>query len=422
MSELEPSAWLASIAEIFDAVGVEWTLVGALAANRYRATPRFTTDVDTMAAFDPDLERRLINAGYDVDVIADVGEPPHLIRCHRGTEAVDILLPVVEYQRVALARARDHVLMVEDVIIHKLIAWRPRDRDDIRSILEAGADLDRAYLDRAYLDRWIDEWDVAERWATFPHEHIQPSDDHDDGGHRDHHQHHGHHNDQGVKGALRYLRLFPTMWRSPINDAVIDLVEPRANERVVDIGAGMGAAAIRAAARGSRVVAVEPTPFLRRVLRARRFGSRHRHLIDVVDGAAERIPAADRSIDAVWAVNTMHHWVDLDQGIVEIARVLRPTGRLLLVDEVFTDPSHPDHHRFGAASIGGSDGNNSAGGGDGEHHGFTMIDADEMGRLLRAAGLVNVEAATARIAGRPVIRVAARGVASLDETSSLNDH
>jgi len=162
MSELEPSAWLASIAEIFDSVGVEWTLVGALAANRYRATPRFTTDVDTMATFDPELERRLIDAGYDVDVIADVGEPPHLIRCHRGAEAVDILLPVVEYQRVALARAHDHVLTVEDVIVHKLIAWRPRDRDDIRSILEAGV-----ALDREYLDGWIEEWDVAERWATF---------------------------------------------------------------------------------------------------------------------------------------------------------------------------------------------------------------------------------------------------------------
>lgn len=163
MSELDRSAWLASIAEIFDAVDGEWTLVGALAANRYRATPRFTTDIDLLAAFDPELERRLTDAGYEVDVIADDGEQPHLIRCHRGAEDVDILLPVVEYQRVALERAHDHVLTVEDVIIHKLIAWRLRDRDDIRSIREA-----RVALDHTYLDRWIAEWDVADRWATFP--------------------------------------------------------------------------------------------------------------------------------------------------------------------------------------------------------------------------------------------------------------
>ena len=38
----------------------------------------------------------------------------------------------------------------------------PRDRDDIRSILEAGV-----ALDHEYLNGWIAEWDVAERWATF---------------------------------------------------------------------------------------------------------------------------------------------------------------------------------------------------------------------------------------------------------------
>ena len=162
MTEQDPSAWLASIAEIFDDLGIEWTLVGALAANRYRATPRFTTDVDMMAEYDPALVGRLESAGYDIAVVADEGEPPHLIRCHRGAESVDILLPVVEYQREALTRAVDHVLSVEDVIIHKLIAWRPRDRDDIRSIREAGVPLD---LD--YLGRWTVEWDLADRWSTF---------------------------------------------------------------------------------------------------------------------------------------------------------------------------------------------------------------------------------------------------------------
>ena len=118
MSEHDPSAWLASIAEIFDDLGVDWTVVGALAANRYRATPRFTTDLDTMARHHPALVDTL-RAGYEVSVFADEGELPHLIRCHRGPEAIDVLLPVVEYQAVALARAVDHVLAVEDVIVHK---------------------------------------------------------------------------------------------------------------------------------------------------------------------------------------------------------------------------------------------------------------------------------------------------------------
>ena len=106
---------------------------------------------------------------------------------------------------------------------------------------------------------------------------------HDDG-------HHGHENDQGIKGALRYLRWLPQMWRSAINDAVVDLIDPEPGERLVDIGAGLGAGAVRAAAAGARVIAVEPTPFMRRVLVIRRALSRHRADLEVVDGAAEANP------------------------------------------------------------------------------------------------------------------------------------
>lgn len=217
---------------------------------------------------------------------------------------------------------------------------------------------------------------------------------HDQHGHR----HHGHENDQGIRGALRYLRWLPQMWRSAINDAVVDLVDPQPGERGVDIGAGMGAGAIRAAAAGTHVIAVEPTPFMRRVLTVRRSLSRRRANIEVADGAAERIPANDRSIDAIWAVNTMHHWVDVERGVAEIARVLRPNGRILLVDEDFTDPAHPDHERFGSDH-------------DDEHHGFTMVGAETMGDLLRAAGFTDVDTSNRHIADRPVICVAVHGAA-----------
>ena len=227
----------------------------------------------------------------------------------------------------------------------------------------------------------------------MPNEHDH--DEHEDG-HGHGHGHGGHENDQGIKGALRYLRWLPQMWRSPINDAVIALIDPRPGERVIDIGAGMGAGAMRAAACGAQVIAVEPTPFMRRVLTGRRMFSRRRPGVEVVDGTAERLPVDDGTIDAIWAVNTMHHWVDVERGVAEIARVLRPGGRLLLVDEVFTDPTHPDHERFGAEH-------------GPEHHGFTLVEADDMGSLFRAAGLTDIEASNDRIAGRPVIRVARHG-------------
>lgn len=155
-----PSEWLASIARTLDRLPARWTVIGALAANRYRADERFTTDVDVLAERHPGMDQAIRGEGYEIQTVRSPGEPPHLLRLTRGAEKVDILLPIVEYQTVALARAVDHCLTAEDVIVHKLIAWRARDRDDVRSILEAGIPLDDGYI-----THWAQEWEVAMRWT-----------------------------------------------------------------------------------------------------------------------------------------------------------------------------------------------------------------------------------------------------------------
>lgn len=155
----EPSDSSRAAAEVFRRVGGDWALIGALAALRYRATPRLTVDADFLATWSPALSAAFRDEGYDVDEIAEPGEPPHLLVVRGKGDVIDVLLAVVEYQRVALARAVDHVLTVEDVIVHKLIAWRPRDRNDIASILDTDIGLDEAYI-----ERWAAEWDVTGRW------------------------------------------------------------------------------------------------------------------------------------------------------------------------------------------------------------------------------------------------------------------
>jgi SAM-dependent methyltransferase len=225
------------------------------------------------------------------------------------------------------------------------------------------------------------------------------NDNHEHG--NDHHGHghghgHGHASDQSLKAMFRYLRSAPGMWRSDVNDAVVGLLAPQAGETVVDIGAGVGAGTMRAARSGASVLAIEPTSYMRRTLRFRRLFQRSRSRITVLDGAAENLPLADASADAVWAVNTMHHWIDTERGAAEICRVLRPGGRVVLVDEDFEDTDHPHFERFAKRH------------GDGEHHTFSMVDANQMGEMLTGAGFSEVEAVKRRLAGRPVIAVTGR--------------
>jgi ubiquinone/menaquinone biosynthesis C-methylase UbiE len=188
--------------------------------------------------------------------------------------------------------------------------------------------------------------------------------------------------------VARYLRYFGSMWMSPVNREVIRLLDIRPAEQVLDIGAGMGPGAVLAAKAGARVFAVDPTPFMRLVLGVRRLWQPSRDRLEILDGTAEQLPVPDASVDAAWAVNAMHHWSDLDAGIGELARVLRPGGRLLLVDEDFDDPSHEDHERFSAWRC--------------RHEvEFAEVDPAEVGSKLVASGLVVDEAGKTLVAGRP---------------------
>ena len=211
----------------------------------------------------------------------------------------------------------------------------------------------------------------------------------------DHPEHgHGHQHDRGLRGFVRYMKMLPKMWRSPVSREVVRTISPQPGERVVDVGSGMGPATVLAAKTGASVLAVDPTPYMRRILTARRLGQRHRACIMVANGSAESIPADDHSVDALWTVNTMHHWTDLDAAVHELARVLRPGGRLLLVDEDFDAPAHPAYAHMQERRT------------DRARH-FADIDPAAVGTKLTAAGFVSVDGATDSMAGRPVKMVRA---------------
>jgi hypothetical protein len=141
--------------------GVQTVLIGAHAANRYRLEVRHTLDVDFLASTLDGAADVLRAAGCDVRVVSDDGIP-YMIAARHGTTVVDLLLAETEYQRLAMRRAVKGVLTPEDVIVHKLIAGRSRDLDDITSILASGIELDVAYI-----VEHADAWGVQERWQQI---------------------------------------------------------------------------------------------------------------------------------------------------------------------------------------------------------------------------------------------------------------
>jgi ubiquinone/menaquinone biosynthesis C-methylase UbiE len=58
--------------------------------------------------------------------------------------------------------------------------------------------------------------------------------------------------------------------------------------------------------------------------------------IRYVQARAEHLPFPDARFDLVFATMALRHWADLPVGMAEVARVLRPSGMLVLAD-IFRD-------------------------------------------------------------------------------------
>lgn len=99
-------------------------------------------------------------------------------------------------------------------------------------------------------------------------------------------------------------------------------------DRVLDACCGTGDLALAAEAEGGRVTGLDFSP--RMLERARRKSE----VIEWVQGDLLELPFGDASFDAVTVGFGVRHAEDLDAALRELRRVLRPGGRLAVLDIV----------------------------------------------------------------------------------------
>ena len=108
---------------------------------------------------------------------------------------------------------------------------------------------------------------------------------------------------------------------------VVETLGITSGATIVDLAAGTGKLTRELVPTGADLIAIEPVPGMREVL------SRSLPDVRVADGIAESLPLGDASVDGV-VVAQAFHWFDGPRALTELARVLRPGGRLAVVFNV----------------------------------------------------------------------------------------
>lgn len=114
----------------------------------------------------------------------------------------------------------------------------------------------------------------------------------------------------------------------PAAEVVVDIADPVGGETFVDVGCGTGNAALLVAERGARVIGVDPAERLLEVAAA---AAENGDLdAEFVPGEAASMPITNAEADAVVSVFGVIFAPDPAAAAAEIARVTKPSARVVL--------------------------------------------------------------------------------------------
>jgi SAM-dependent methyltransferase len=116
-----------------------------------------------------------------------------------------------------------------------------------------------------------------------------------------------------------------------LEEDILRFVAPSGDERALDSGTGSGALAFALAPHVREVVGVDLVPEL--LEQARKRAERFPN-VSFIEGDATKLPFDYGAFDLAGTLRTLHHIARPELAMAELARVTRPRGRVLVIDQI----------------------------------------------------------------------------------------
>ncbi|KRP92318.1 hypothetical protein AOQ72_29475 [Bradyrhizobium yuanmingense] len=145
-------------------------------------------------------------------------------------------------------------------------------------------------------------------------------------------------NARGLLGRLIAFLMARETWGQ--NLRVMDALGIEQDDQVLDIGCGHGRSLMELAARAPRghIVGLDLSELMIEIAAQRNRSLIEAARVELVLSTAESLPFPNGVFDKVQCVHVLYFWKDIETSLREIARVLKPGGRLGLLFRTNADP------------------------------------------------------------------------------------
>ena len=122
----------------------------------------------------------------------------------------------------------------------------------------------------------------------------------------------------------------------PIFEPMLPLMDVQASDRVLDLGSGSGWATRLVAKRfhPKKIIGIDISDEMVRRAAEQSKGIAN---IEFHQGAAEKIPVPDASVEKIFSIESFYYWPDQMAGLKEAKRVLAPGGKLFILINLYKD-------------------------------------------------------------------------------------